>query len=537
MQYVKVIIPLKLDWEPWYSSSQELHPGERVRVSMAEREYVGVVSSVGGVPDIDESRILPILGIADGLEDVTAGEMRLWRFVAEYYMCTIGEVYKIVYPAVRTAAEERKSRAGAETGAETGGNRRTGADTFRHKTLQPSQKEAVIRILDGFDEHKTVLLRGTGREDIYRELARRQLEAGHDVLLLRSGVASPDYLWRVEAAKAVKGSVPTLIEGHRSNIFLPFSKLGLVIVDEEESPTYKQTATAPLYQARDTAIALAAMQGSDVLLGSELPSAESMYNAACGKYLSVELPDADLPAGVIPEIIDTSEEERKYGMMPGWLSRKMLSAVQEAQASRQKVLILSPWADTTETEYQFRQQIRDNRFDFRSMRGSLGKGKKKAPDTLNVRDIGEYGTVVVMDADILLDSRDFRADETAFRTLEGIAKASRGRLIIQTRNASHPVFKAIAAGVRDISAALLAERARFGYPPFTRLVELRLCDNNGARLAKMNSELSASLGGLQFFLPKDRSLSARKREIAAKVHEFEEAKRYRGHIVIDVDPA
>ncbi len=537
MHYVQVIVPLRLDWEPWYSSQEELRLGERVKVRMAGREYVGVVSSAGGFPDVDKSRIHPILGIADGLEDVTAEEMQYWRFVADYYMCTVGEVYKAIYPAGRTATEERKARASAQPGEETGGNRCTGADALGRKSLPPSHKDALIRILDGFDERKTVLLRGPGREDIYRELARRQMETGHDVLLLRPGAARPGYVWQREAAKAVRGPVPTLIEGHRSNIFLPFSKLGLVIVDEEESPSYKQTAAAPLYQARDAAVALAAMRGADVLLGSELPSTESLYNAACGKYLSVELPDTASTGGAVPEIIDTAEEKRKRGMMPGGLSRKMLSAVQEAQASKQKVLILSPWSDLTETEYQFRQQIRDNRFVFRSLRGSRSIGKKNGSGTLDVRAIGKYGTIVVMDADLLLDSKDFRADETAFRTLKGIVRAARGRLLIQTRNASHPVFKAIAAGSQDISGALLAERARFGYPPFTRLVEIRLSDSNEARLGKMTAELSACLGSLQFFLPKDRSLSARKREIAAKVREFEESRRYRGHIVIDVDPA
>lgn len=503
-------MPLRLDWEPWYSTTEELHPGARVRVRLAGHEYVAVVSSTGGTPDIAPGKIQPISGIEERLEDISTEEIRFWRFIADYYLCTVGEVYKAVYPASRTAAEERKSRKSAD-----------GCYNGRRKPVTAEQKNALIQILDGFAEHRSVLLHGPGRENIYMELCRRCMDAGKDVLLLRAGAAKPGYVAQRELAKAVRSTQPTLVEGHRSNIFLPFSKLGLVIVDDEESPSYKQNSGAPRYQTRDAAIALAAMHGADVLLGSDAPSLESVHNAACGKYLSVSLPATD--KCVIPEVIDTEAELRKNGML-GALSRKMLDAVTRAMNAKERVLVLSPWNNFTDTEYRFRQQIRDNRFDFNSL------------SKINSIRFGRYSVVVIMNAEAMLDNGDFRADEKAFRTFKSIAKACTGRLVIQCRNASHPVFAALSAGVADINAQLLAERISFGYPPQTRLVEIRINDKNEARLAKMSAELSRYLGGLQFFLPKDRQLAGSKREIARKVREFEESRRYRGHIIIDVDP-
>lgn len=516
MNYIQVIVPLKVEWEPWYSALEELQVGTRVRVRLGGHEYVAVVSSTGGTPDMDLSRILPIMQVERHLTPIAAEEIRFWRFVADYYLCSIGEVYKAAYPVGRTMAEGRDARGGSSSHQEDG---------TRRKGLSPGQKETIIRILDGWDEHKPVLLHATEREAIYAELTGRCLSGGKDVLLLRVDSRKPGHVWQREMSKSLRSNVPTLVEGHRSNIFLPFHKLGLVIVDDEESPSYKQESTAPRYQARDAAIALAAMHGADVLLGSKSPSLESMYNALCGKYLRIG--NCPPPNGTIPEIIDTVAETRKRGMRER-LSLKMLEAVREAQSDKRKVLVLSPWKDFKETEYQFRQQIRDNRFAFASIADAIrGTSRLK---------LGKYHVIVLMHADALLGGGDFRADEKAFRILREISEACPERLIIQTRSADHPIFKAMAAAVPDISSQLLEERIRFGYPPVTRLVAIRIEDKNAARLAKMGAELSRQLGGLQFFLPKDHTLATRKKEIADKVREFESSHRYRGHITIDVDP-
>ena len=110
-QYIKVILPLKLAWEPCYHTSEAVSTGMRVSVTFSGRRYVGVVSATGVVPDVDAGRILPISSVERHLDVIEDKELALWRFIADYYLCTIGEVYKLAYPAAKTAGEEVRARA------------------------------------------------------------------------------------------------------------------------------------------------------------------------------------------------------------------------------------------------------------------------------------------------------------------------------------------------------------------------------------------------------------------------------------------
>ena len=98
IRYISVILPLKLEWEPCYalrlepSSTVEPCTGDRVKVKFAHHEYVGVISRTDMVPDIDPKKIHEIVSLENGLERILPEEIALWRAVAEYYMCTVGEV-------------------------------------------------------------------------------------------------------------------------------------------------------------------------------------------------------------------------------------------------------------------------------------------------------------------------------------------------------------------------------------------------------------------------------------------------------------
>lgn len=111
--FISVILPLKLEWEPCYAVPQNLHIsiGDRVRVRFANKEYAGVVSNVDITPEIPSSRIQEITSVDHDLEKILPSEMELWRHVAEYYLCTIGEVYKAAYPLVKINLEEAKAAA------------------------------------------------------------------------------------------------------------------------------------------------------------------------------------------------------------------------------------------------------------------------------------------------------------------------------------------------------------------------------------------------------------------------------------------
>lgn len=115
LKYLKVILPLKLDWEPCYSVLPGTEGGvpsvgTRVSVRFAGRQYVGVVSESDVAPDIELTKIQRIIRVEDGISPVTEVEMRLWRFVSDYYLCPVGEVYKAAYPSLKNDGEMIRSR-------------------------------------------------------------------------------------------------------------------------------------------------------------------------------------------------------------------------------------------------------------------------------------------------------------------------------------------------------------------------------------------------------------------------------------------
>ena len=112
-RFISVILPLKLEWEPCYCvpEGMEVSAGDRVKVVFAGRTYLGVVSGTDIEPQTDPSKIKEVLSLEERMERIGVQEIRLWREIAEYYMCSIGEVYKAAYPYGRTGLEEAKALA------------------------------------------------------------------------------------------------------------------------------------------------------------------------------------------------------------------------------------------------------------------------------------------------------------------------------------------------------------------------------------------------------------------------------------------
>ena len=113
--FIQVILPLRLEWEPfYYLDGGSVCVGDRVRVNFAGKEYVGVVSVVDAGKQAEAmgivERVKPVVGMAEGLEPVSVEEITLWRQISEYYLCTVGEVYKAAYPAQKVAEEEALAR-------------------------------------------------------------------------------------------------------------------------------------------------------------------------------------------------------------------------------------------------------------------------------------------------------------------------------------------------------------------------------------------------------------------------------------------
>jgi primosomal protein N' (replication factor Y) len=165
-------------------------------------------------------------------------------------------------------------------------------------------------IKESFGSKNVCLLHGvtsSGKTEVYIHLINDVLRRGRQVLYLLPEIAlTAQITERLRAAfgsrlgvyhskfpdaerveiwqKQLSDSPYDIVIGVRSSIFLPFSRLGLIIVDEEHENTYKQQDPAPRYNARNAAIVLASMTGAKVLLGSATPSIESWFNAINGKY-------------------------------------------------------------------------------------------------------------------------------------------------------------------------------------------------------------------------------------------------------------
>ena len=111
-KYVSVILPLKLDWLPCYSvpAEEEIRSGDRVKVVFANKSYSGIIDGCDIRPDTDPDRIKDVTYVDRNLSPVTQEEIRLWKMVADYYLCSVGEVFKAAYPALKISQEEALAR-------------------------------------------------------------------------------------------------------------------------------------------------------------------------------------------------------------------------------------------------------------------------------------------------------------------------------------------------------------------------------------------------------------------------------------------
>ena len=231
--------------------------------------------------------------------------------------------------------------------------------------LTDAQQIAADEIRNGFRESKVTLLHGvtgSGKTEIYSHLMAAALADGNQVLYLVPEISLTTQLTdrlrkvfgdrlliyhskfsdneRVDIWKRLlSSSEPLIILGVRSSVFLPFSKLGLVIVDEEHESSYKQYDPAPRYNARDAAIVLATMHGAKVLLGSATPSVETYYKALTGKYHLVSLSErfkgASLPD---VEIVDM-KDQRKRKLNKGMLSAPFRSALRHTLEEGKQAIV------------------------------------------------------------------------------------------------------------------------------------------------------------------------------------------------------
>lgn len=237
--------------------------------------------------------------------------------------------------------------------------------------LSANQLIALDQVKECFETKQVTLLHGitsSGKTELYIRLITEQIAMGKQVLYLLPEIALTSQIinrlrrifgnsvgvyhskfsdsQRVEVYKGVlsdeaKPGQPKfdIILGVRSSLFLPFSRLGLIIVDEEHENTYKQYNPAPRYNARDSAIMLASMHGAKVLLGTATPSIESYYNARLGKYGQVDLNERfkglQLPVVKVVNTIDA----RKRKKMKSHFSDDLLFEIEQVLAKKEQAIL------------------------------------------------------------------------------------------------------------------------------------------------------------------------------------------------------
>ncbi|MFO7999381.1 MAG: primosomal protein N' [Bacteroidales bacterium] len=251
---------------------------------------------------------------------------------------------------------------------------------FQHLIAGPNniefnafQQQAWEEVQQGLATHQVVLLHGvtsSGKTELYIRLIREAMEKGQQVLYLlpeialtaqiinrlqghfgsRAGVYHSRFnpmerseVWNNLLLGGIESDGKTisydLVLGPRSALFLPFRNLGLIIVDEEHEPSFKQQDPAPRYHARDAAIALASFSKAKVVLGSATPSVESFFNARTGKYAYAELRRRH--GGVMmPEILvaDIRKESRQKSMKSHF-SAILFEHMEQALENKEQIIL------------------------------------------------------------------------------------------------------------------------------------------------------------------------------------------------------
>ena len=451
MHYVDVILPLPLEGTFTYSLPEALADkvclGVRVLVPLGKsKTYTAMAVRVH--EDAPEFKTRDILQVIDAEPVMLDRQMRLWQWIATYYMAALGDVFKAALPAglkaeenyrpktVRcvtlpaslrseqslhlvmsilakaakqqqtfctylqlshwdnidgetlpehiqeVACDELQNAAGAsdavlrqlisrkflevyhrEVGRIGGGGE---AHPENIQPLSEAQQDAMNQIRTQFMAKNVVLLHGvtsSGKTEIYIHLIQKAIDEGKQVLYLlpeialtvqmtrrlqqvfgsRLGIYHSKYsdAERVEIWKKQLSDEPyDVVLGARSAVFLPFTRLGLVIVDEEHETSFKQQDPAPRYHARSAAIVLARMyEGAKVLLGTATPSMESYYNASTGKYGYVQLTtryrDVAMPEIKVVDIKDLYRRK----MMQGMFSPDLLVAIRGALKAKKQVIL------------------------------------------------------------------------------------------------------------------------------------------------------------------------------------------------------
>lgn len=450
MRYVDVILPRPLDGFFTYAISSDMSSGVKLGIRVlvpfgASKTCTAMVVRMHDDKPAFETK--QVLQVVDSMPMLLPQQLDLWKWIAQYYMAPIGDVYTAALPAglkddegwqpktevyvalsdnfqndkalaialdmLKNATQQLKAFthflhlshwdtiennltqlpvaeitrvelmnvSGASSAIikalnnrgllreyhkEVGRLNNSDAEpSEKPKPLSQAQQEAYNNIVFQFLKKRVVLLHGvtsSGKTEVYIHLINKALKEKKQVLYLLPEIALTVQMTsrlkrvfgnklgiyhsrysdaeRVEIWKKQLSASPyEVILGARSAVFLPFQRLGLVIIDEEHEGSFKQQDPAPRYHARSAAIMLASYYGAQTLLGTATPSTESFFNAQTGKYGLVQLQtrykDIALPEIKVVDVKDL----RRRKMMNGPFSPALLAAVRTALEHGEQVIL------------------------------------------------------------------------------------------------------------------------------------------------------------------------------------------------------
>jgi primosomal protein N' (replication factor Y) len=333
--------------------------GRRVRVPFARRETVGTVVRFPAPPPDDGVAPKDVAGVLPDAVRVDAGLLQLTRFVSDYWLCGWGEAIAAALPP--DVPQRKRTAKGPPPSLPEGSSSEravpdpTPAQASVLETLLPAARSRAYAPFLLFGAT------GSGKTEVYLRCAQEVLGRGRGVLYLVPEIGlTPLLVGRVasrfpnqvavlhsgfpararrEAWEAVRDGRRRFVIGARSAVFAPLADPGLVIVDEEQDPSYKQE-DVPRYNGRDLAVVLARSSDALLVLGSATPSLETFHHAKSGRYgllrLGGRVQDRPLPA---VERIDMRKEFATTGRAAP-ISRALGAALTETLGRGEQALIL-----------------------------------------------------------------------------------------------------------------------------------------------------------------------------------------------------
>ena len=351
--HVALDVPIDEPFDFRVPSELEAPRGSLVVVPFGRARKVGVVVGHAARSAVAPERLREIEAVVADVPPLAKPELDLLEFCARYYVRPLGEVISAALPPRLRQVRRRPLAVPAENPA---------PPTFREThALTPAQEEALALCAAGAEGFHPVLLQGvtgSGKTEVYLRMIAATLARARQALFLvpeigltpqfeahvrgrfadTALVAAHSRLNEGERARAwlaAQSGAARVVLGTRLAVLMPFRELGLIVVDEEHDPSYKQQEGLR-YSARDVAVRRAQGLGIPVILGSATPSLESYANALEGRYALASLPTRAAEGAQMPRVrtVDTRADRPQEG-----LTFALVQALRERLARKEQALV------------------------------------------------------------------------------------------------------------------------------------------------------------------------------------------------------